>query len=107
VFVAPEGGPLRRSTFRTRVFDPAVRRSGLDGLTFHGLRHSAVGLMIEVGAHLEVVKRRLGHASIRVTSDVYGSVLPAVDDAVTAALDARFASSCGADVVQDGSPASS
>jgi hypothetical protein len=22
VFVAPEGGPLRRSTFRTRAFDP-------------------------------------------------------------------------------------
>jgi integrase len=35
VFVAPEGGPLRRSTFRTRVFNPAVRRAGFDGLTFH------------------------------------------------------------------------
>jgi hypothetical protein len=28
--------------------------------------------MIEVGAHIEVIKQRLGHSSIRVTSDVYG-----------------------------------
>jgi integrase len=90
VFVARKGGPLRRSTFRARVFDRAVRKAELDGVTFHGLRHSAVGLMIEVGAHLEVIKRRLGHASIRVTSDVYGSVLPEVDDAVTARLEEQF-----------------
>ena len=46
--------------------------------------------MIEAGAHIEAIKQRLGHSSIRVTSDVYGSLLPAVDESVTAALDARF-----------------
>ncbi len=90
LFVAPSGGPLRRSTFRTRVFDPAARRAGITGITFHGLRHSAAGLMIEAGAHIEAIKQRLGHSSIRVTSDVYGSLLPAVDESVTDALDARF-----------------
>jgi len=90
LFVAPNGGPLRRSTFRTRVFDPAARRAGLDDITFHGLRHTAAGLMIEAGAHIEAIKQRLGHSSIRVTSDVYGSLLPAVDESVTDALDARF-----------------
>ncbi len=91
VFVAPEGGPLRRSTFRTRVFDPAVKRAELDGLTFHGLRHTAAGLLIEAGAHIETIKQRLGHSSIRVTSDVYGSLLPSVDEGVTTALEQRFA----------------
>ncbi len=91
VFVAPEGGPLRRSTFRTRFFDPAVNRAELDGLTFHGLRHTAAGLLIEAGAHIETIKQRLGHSSIRVTSDVYGSVLPSVDEGVTTALEQRFA----------------
>jgi integrase len=85
LFLAPEGGPLRRSTFRTRVFNPAVRRAGLDGLTFHALRHTAVGLMIEAGAHPEAIKGRLGHASIRTTSDVYGHVLPGVDAGISAA----------------------
>ncbi len=51
--------------------------------------------MVEAGAHIETIKQRLGHSSIRVTSDVYGSVLPAVQDDLTAALDARFTESRG------------
>ena len=46
--------------------------------------------MIEMGAHIEAIKQRLGHSSIRVTSDVYGSLLPTVNESVTAGLDARF-----------------
>ncbi len=49
-----------------------------------------MGLMLEVDTHIEAMKQRLGHSSIRVTSDVYGSVLPAVDDGVTSSLDALF-----------------
>ena len=95
MFTAPEGGPLRRSLFRQRVWLPAVERPGLKGLTFHGLRHSAAGLMIELGAHPRIMQARLGHSSIRTTLDVYGHVLPAADEAVTSALDELFASSRG------------
>jgi integrase len=71
-----------------------VDAAGLDDeVTFHSLRHSAAGLMIEAGAHIEAIKQRLGHSSIRVTSDVYGSLLPAVDAAVTDQLDSLFAAS--------------
>jgi integrase len=62
LFLAPEGGPLRRSTFRTRVFNPAVRRAGVNGLTFDALRHTAVGLMIEAGAQH---RRRRGRHRVR------------------------------------------
>jgi integrase len=102
VFVAPNGGPMRPSNFRQRVWQPAAARAGLDGLTFHGLRHSAVGLMIELGAHVEAIKQRMGHSSIRVTSDVYGSVLPSVDEAVTAGLGDVMRRPRGTGVVQSG-----
>jgi integrase len=101
VFLAPAGGPPRRSTFRTRVFVPAAEAVGLKGLTFHGLRHTSAGLMVEAGAHIETMKQRLGHSSIRVTSDVYGSVLPAVEDELTTALDARFSESRGLSADRD------
>lgn len=93
VFVSPGGGPLRAAAFRTRVWAPAVRVAGLDGVTFHGLRHSAVGFMIELGAHPRVIQQRAGHSSIRTTFDVYGSVLPAVDEAVAAGLGGVLGSS--------------
>jgi integrase len=93
VFVAPGGGPLRASHFRRRVWAPAVKAAGLEGFTFHGLRHSAVGFMIELGTHARVIQQRAGHASIRTTFDVYGSVLPEVDEAVAKGLGGVLASS--------------
>jgi hypothetical protein len=85
--------PRLEGRFDGRHSVTAASAAGLDGLAFHGLRHSAVGLMIEVG--VEVIKQRLGHSSIRVTSDVYGSVLPHVDACVTAALGDLFSKSRG------------
>jgi len=90
IFVGPEGGPLRVGNFRRRVWAPAVRATALDGLTFHGLRHSAVGLLVAVGAPDFVMQERMGHSSARVTRDVYGHVLPATDAAVTTDLEALF-----------------
>ncbi len=58
----------------------------MEDLTFHGLRHSAVGLLIELNTHPRVIQKRMGHSSIRTTMDVYGSVLEAVDQDVVAGL---------------------
>ena len=88
VFTAPDGGPLRATNFRRRVWAPAIKATGLDGLTFHGLRHSAVGFMIAQNVSPRVIQRRTGHSSIRTTFDVYGRVLPEVDESVAIALGA-------------------
>ncbi len=98
---ARHGGPVRAANFRLRVYGPATRAAGLEGLTFHCLRHSAGHLMRAAGVPLEVIQRRLGHASIRPTADVYGSLPESVDRAVTDQRDGLF-HPCGADVVQGG-----
>lgn len=87
VFQAPEGGPVRATNFRLRIYGPATRRAGLDGLSFHRLRHSAGHIMRELGVPLEVIQKRLGHRSIRTTADVYGSLPEAVDREVADRLD--------------------
>jgi integrase len=90
VFVSPDGGPLHAGNFRNRVWAPAVKQANLEGLTFHGLRHSAVGLLISLGAPDHVMQVRMGHSSSRVTRDIYGHVLPAVDHDLVAQLDELF-----------------
>jgi integrase len=70
VFVSPDGGPLHAGNFRTRIWAPAVAQTGLEGLTFHGLRHSAAGLLISLGAPDHLLQQRMGHSSSRVTRDV-------------------------------------
>jgi integrase len=90
VFVAPRGGTLRMTNYHRRVWLPAVHAAGLEGFTFHGLRHSTVGLMVEMGHHPLVIQRRLGHSSSQTTMDVYGHVMAALDEAVTADFENLF-----------------
>jgi hypothetical protein len=45
----------------------------LPPLTFHGLRHCFASLALAGGADIAVVSKLLGHASISITSDVYGA----------------------------------
>jgi integrase len=90
-FQAPQGGPVRAGNFRNRVWKPAAQKVGLDGFTFHALRHSSVGFMVAAGAHPLVIQRRIGHASVSTTMDIYGQVLPEVDERVAQGLGALFA----------------
>jgi len=91
VFVAPRGGPLYLTNFHRRVWLPAIGKAGLEGFTPHGMRHSTVGLMVEMGHHPLVIQRRLGHSSSQTTMDVYGHVLASLDDAVTADFESALA----------------
>lgn len=90
LFTAPEGGPLRYSNFRARIFDPAVKAAGLEGMgvTPHKLRHTAASLAIASGADVKVVQTMLGHKDAAMTLNVYGHLFPDRLDEVADALDA-------------------
>ncbi|HEY6117303.1 MAG TPA: tyrosine-type recombinase/integrase, partial [Candidatus Dormibacteraeota bacterium] len=89
LFTASEGGPLRYSNFRSRVFDPAVKAAGLAGMgiTPHKLRHTAASLAIAAGADVKVVQLMLGHKDASMTLNVYGHLFPDRLDEVADALD--------------------
>jgi integrase len=76
VFTAPAGGPLRVNVFRARVWRPATRAAGLEGLRIHDLRHTAVALWIAAGANPKEVSTREGHSSVSFTLDRYGHLYP-------------------------------
>jgi hypothetical protein len=90
VFTAPQGGPLRVTAFRARVWRPATRMAGLDGLRIHDLRHKAVALWIAAGANPKEVAARAGHASVSFTLDRYGHLYPEADSALRDRLDALY-----------------
>ena len=88
VFTAPQGGPLRLSLFRRREWNPAVRASVGEPMRPHDLRHTHVALLIAAGEDPYVISKRLGHASIRTTYDVYGHLFEGRDREAANALDA-------------------
>jgi integrase len=93
VFSAPEAGPLRIGSWRRRFWRPAVGDVGLEGLTPHALRHTAVALWIAAGATPKEVATRAGHASVSRVLDLYGHLYEESGERLTERLEAVFRSS--------------
>lgn len=89
VFRAPRGGPARTRNFR-RVWLKSTAAAGVAGLRIHDLRHSHAAALISAGVPLTAIQHRLGHSSIAVTSDLYGHLLPQVDDGILTAVAAAL-----------------
>jgi integrase len=73
LFTSPEGKPLHHSNFRRRVFAPACRKAGLDGVTFHDLRRTHATILVAAGFDAKVVQDRMGHRSISTTLNFYAA----------------------------------
>ncbi|MFI2434754.1 tyrosine-type recombinase/integrase [Streptomyces sp. NPDC018693] len=91
-----QGGRLPYSTFYDEWM-AAVQKAKELGLlpahknpTIHDLRHSHAAALISAGHSLTYVQRRLGHESIKTTSDLYGHLLPEADDAAMSTIDASL-----------------
>ena len=85
LFVGPQFGILRRN-FVKRVLRPACERAGLPPLTFHALRHIAITAMAEAGVPYNVTQARAGHATAKMTLEVYSHRSTAADRTAANAL---------------------
>jgi integrase len=71
VFTAAGGGPLRYANWRNRVWLPACRRAGLEGLGFHDLRRTNATALVRLGVDVKTAQQRLGHSDVRMTIGLY------------------------------------
>ena len=90
VFTSEEGVLLERSNFRQRVWLPAAKAAGLDGMRFHDLRHTAGTLAARTGATTKELMARLGHASPQ-ASMIYQHAADDRDRRIAEGLDAMAA----------------
>ena len=74
MFTARRGSPLFRSTFGREAWRPATQRAGLDGFTFHGLRHSFVAILDSAGCNVREVSECAGHNIVAFTLTRYGGL---------------------------------
>ncbi len=90
VFASEIGTPLDAQNVVNRSFKPLLRRAGLPGIRFHGLRHTCATLLLAKGVHPKLVQALLGHASIGITMDLYSHWAPAMGDQAAAAMEDVF-----------------
>ena len=86
LFTTKAGTPISRNSFRTHVWLPAVKASGIDfNVRIHDLRHAHASWLLAGGSDLKSVMDRLGHAQIQ-TTQKYLHALPDADQRNLAAL---------------------
>jgi integrase len=66
----------------------AWKRAGLRAITLHECRHTFASLMIAAGVNVKALSSYMGHASITITLDRYGHLLPGNEREAARLLDA-------------------
>ena len=59
--------PMDSRAFLRRVFEPALRRAGIQGASWHVLRHTTASRLVMAGVPLPTVQQILGHRDIQTT----------------------------------------
>jgi integrase len=79
IFPTRVGTPIHQRDL-VRSYKILLRDAGLPTFRFHDLRHTAASLLLNNNIPVIVVSRRLGHAKPSITTDVYGHLLPNMQD---------------------------
>jgi integrase len=94
LFVGDGQDPPHQNTVGHR-WRTALKRAGLEGLTFHDLRHFFASGLIAQGCDVVTVQRALGHASANTTLSTYAHLWPTAEDRTRQAAEAMLAEAIG------------
>jgi hypothetical protein len=86
IFPSSIGTPMDQANL-LKEFKQLIKAAGLPEIRFHDLRHSAASLMLNHGIPVIVVSRRLGHSKPSVTLDVYGHLMPGMQNEAADLMD--------------------
>ena len=87
VFSTIDGEPMSPNGL-SRDWGNFVRAQGLPLVSFHGLRHSHVSALIASGVDPLTISRRIGHANVSTTTNVYGHLFKQTDTTAATAIEA-------------------
>jgi integrase len=90
VFTSHDGSPLNYANWRNRVWLPAVRQAGVQGVGFHDLRRTNATQLGLSGIYVKTVQTRLGQVDPRLTLAVYAQAVSQTDHDAAERLDERF-----------------
>jgi len=78
---------IRRFLKLIKRFKALLQEAGLPEIRFHDLRHTAATQMLVNGVDILTVSKRLGHSKPSITLDVYGHMIPGVQEKAASIMD--------------------
>ena len=91
LFYDTQGGLLDEDHWRKRVHKKILEKAELRHVRIHDLRHSYASLRLSKGDNILDVSKQLGHASVKMTLDVYADCMPGGKKYEVDGLDSRTA----------------
>ena len=82
-------GRKNRARFIQRLHERTLKKAGLRFIKFHGLRHTFAAHLLSMGVSPYYVSQQLGHSSISMTCDVYGSHIRSEENRHVNLLDSK------------------
>jgi len=90
LFPRLDGRPSSPLTL-SKEWAKAAASIGLDGVTFHSLRHTHVSALIDAGIDVVKISKRIGHASPTTTLNVYAHLFARREDKTAGAINDAMA----------------
>jgi integrase len=78
IFCQKNGTPLDPYNQNHRAFKPILKKAGIRQIRIHDLRHTFASILIAAGHNPKYIQNQMGHASISITMDLYGHLMPEV-----------------------------
>ena len=86
IFPSTVGTPFNPHNL-IKQYKRLLLQAGLPTIRFHDLRHTAASLMLNHGIPVLIVSKRLGHAKPSITLDIYGHLIPSMQEQVAQLMD--------------------
>jgi integrase len=80
VFGTASGRPDMLNNLQRRLLTPLCAKAGVRRYAWHALRHYAVSAWLASGIDLKTAQHWAGHATLALTLDTYGHMIPRTDD---------------------------
>lgn len=74
--------PLKRLVREINAQREKDKKPRMPSPSFHDLRHTHAAMLIRRNVQPKVISERLGHSSIKITMDLYGYLMPGLQDSV-------------------------
>jgi integrase len=103
VFGTSPTAPFQPSNLRRRALT-AWKAAELEPIGLHESRHTFASLMIAAGVNAKALSTYMGHASVSITFDRYGHLMPGNEAEAAGMLDAYLARSASARQSRDSQP---
>jgi len=85
IFTQEDGSPMHPDSV-TDWFTKFSKRYSLPKIYPHKFRHSQASILINAGVDIVTVSKRLGHAKVSTTSDIYSHILAKADERASNAI---------------------